>query len=264
MKKYLNLITIIISILLLTQCKDNSHAVDPCVGAKRTTADFTISEMNYWDITRTIIPSDTILHDNIGLFKAVDTTADTYNWLIGDDTTIHRTAYFPLRFGIPEAYGKIQVRLIVTKKPNLNCFPDDKSIDTVIKYVTVIPDSSAAIYGKYYGCNQDNPSDSFVVNIFYLWDKYHVSYYTYINNINKGCNDSIYTDFEYDPYFESPNFFKGITFDCSNSVGYGCLQPKGTGILQDDLKTIVINYSIVPDETKTTRVQKQFIGRRIK
>ena len=163
------------------------------------------------------------------------------------------------------AYGLLPVRLIVTKKPNLQCFPNDKGIDTVIKYIYISPITYSDIIGFYYGCNQDNPSDSFVVNIGCKWSNNFDRYLYFMNNLDKGCiGDTNFHLSKWDPTVEPAVLYKGFTFDMGDVADQGCYNLKGNGILENDFNHIRISYSEYKTPTDyTTRVSKIFIGRRI-
>ena len=264
--KKIFLIFSVMSLFFLYGCPDKSTnpPLDPCFGAKPTTAQFTIYERKSNDISGFQIQSDTIMVYNKAYFQAIDPTADTYNWVIGTDTTVYKTPSFTLIF--PEVSGPIPVRLIVTKKPILQCFPNDKGIDTIIKYINICPMTSAAINGFYYGCNLENTKDSFVVNIGCKWSKDILSYEYFIDNLDKGCkgDSNIHLD-NWNPNVEAFPLYKGITFDMGSVIDQGCNNIKGNAILENGLDNIRITYN----EFKTpidykTRVSKVFTGRRIK
>jgi len=260
MKKIIIGISIIL-LFFLYGCPDQTK-VDPCSGATRVKASFTISESLEGDISGFSILSDTVLEGNIIHFKA-DDSSDTYYWKVGSDTTIYHSREFTLRFY--QAYGAVPVTLIITKKPNTNCFPDDKGIDTLIKNIYVISFTNAAIIGNYYGCNQDNPKDSFVVNIGYNWDNNALYFAYFMNNLDKGCRGDTNLNLSiWAPTVEALRFYKGISFDMGDVCDKGCNNVKGNAIVENNLNNIKISYNEfqTPIDYKT-RVSKVFIGRRV-
>ncbi|MEY3386569.1 MAG: hypothetical protein RIR53_1380, partial [Bacteroidota bacterium] len=66
---------------------------DPCEGAQRVTARFTIYEVLQ---SGTIAPSDT-LANGVALFAA-DERYDSYEWQIGSDSRVWTVSRFSLRF----------------------------------------------------------------------------------------------------------------------------------------------------------------------
>lgn len=256
---------VILFVVLLSACKEEPNdpiePIDPCKNAKPVTANFDIFEESYWS-KGFLIYTDTIIAGNIAHFKASE-KYDSYTWQVGTDTSKYHTMEFTLKFDKP--YKNVPVKLIVRKKPNLDCYPDDDGIDTLIKYINVVSVVDIPIYGDYYGCEQDNPQDSYTINI---GRKYAIDYHDsmpYINNLSY-CIDTIpYGNHgEWWPNVEVILYYRGIVFNSYDWAGNGCLVPKGRAELQKDMKTIIIDYSTIKDiYSPKIRISRKFIGKKI-
>ncbi|MDP1763049.1 MAG: hypothetical protein Q8L07_04110, partial [Sediminibacterium sp.] len=166
----------------------------------------------------------------------------------------------------------IKVRLIAKGEPNLACFPNSKTVDTVEKSFRIIHWKDAPIIGKYagyFGSDKDK-TDRQVVEVRYFKAD---SVYTYgsfeLFNIDKGCNSTITN-----PYF-LPNpynvFFKrtGARFmvfigDSGPGFANSCHAPAGVLLLKGrDTVTAKFTYSKSINEI-TPRINETFEGIRIK
>ncbi|HHB77964.1 MAG TPA: hypothetical protein ENK85_01870, partial [Saprospiraceae bacterium] len=119
-------------------CKDP----DPCEEATEVTADFTIMENGYpnnlsggLDTLFKPFDTDTVRRTRI-IFSALEEDAE-YTWIIGAETLHTRVVQ---RSGFPKG-ETIPITLIVKKTPNAMCFPNDDGIDTLVRYMHVLPDS---------------------------------------------------------------------------------------------------------------------------
>ncbi|MCX6146206.1 MAG: hypothetical protein NTW25_03015 [Candidatus Kapabacteria bacterium] len=176
------------SLLISSSCADDPvRPIDPCAGAKPFKADFTVYEQLWYD---SLFVADTFLRGNEIHFKAND-IYDSYKWKVGDDTTIYYTKEFSLRF--QDLYGTLPVTLIATKKTNLTCFPNDKSIDTITKYITVAPYEKSALIGNFRGVSTINSKDTFTISIVYSPIKNEnggtIANLYLMKNFNNGCLD---------------------------------------------------------------------------
>ncbi|MCX6147235.1 MAG: hypothetical protein NTW25_08295 [Candidatus Kapabacteria bacterium] len=241
------------SLLISSSCNDNPVVIkDPCVGARPVTANIRIyqSLYNVLDSNKKLkIYSDTVL-TNIGATDCVHFESDSgytqYEWLVGDDTTHHYTQNLTLCFTQP--FGWVKVRLIVKGTPNKNCFPNDDGIDTMYKSFFVKDFHQPEFLGSYQGYNVSNPKDTFTVRINYENGDRGIIIY----NINKGCDTPINKPTSIIDIFY---LNKVLTIWDPSTYGYGCEAPVGLAILQEDLKTIVIDYKY-----GEKRVFDRFIG----
>ncbi len=101
-------------------------------------------------------------------FKATDATAISYVWIIGDNIVNYTTAGVTLLFNQKTTPRKMDIRLIVTKDVNKQCFPNDKSIDTVVRTIyfrTIQVGEKHPIEGIYKGYLNNDPKDTITLSI---------------------------------------------------------------------------------------------------
>ena len=107
----------------------------------------------------------------------------SYRWKIGLDDREFTEQNFALFF--IDADPLVEVRLIVERAPNPDCFPGDDGRDTAYQHLTVLPWDSAAIIGSYRGVLASNLQDSLEVRIgrseLFLDPAY------FLFNLNPGC-----------------------------------------------------------------------------
>lgn len=259
----------LILMVLLTSCPDEDPVKpDPCEGKKPVTAEFEIMESKYSDINDFMSRSDTILMKNIGNFIAKEENSN-YSWRIGDDDREFTTSKVSLRF--LEVLGKIPVRLIVKKTPDTLCFPNDDGIDTITKTLFVKKYTESDMIGNYWGVNLDAPRDSFLVSIGWYHSWSADNDYYFINNLPNGCNDTmnIYKQID-QPIpddiigFQVKPMNKMLIFESSGDKKTNCLGATGTAILTDGANDIEIDYNAFISRDDFTRINRKFIGRRIK
>lgn len=269
MKKFLKPAFILWLSLIVFSCSDDKTEViippDPCAGAQPFKASFTIYEELWYD---SLFATEGILSWNNVHFSA-DAKYNTYSWKIGDDSRIFRDSSIVFSFG-EDQLGKFRVRFIATGFPNRLCFPEDDGIDTVIKEFVVVDEFDSPMIGDYRGFNEDNPKDTFVVNIGWvsLRRQGYKKFY-YINNINKGCYDIPDTSEEYLPNLEILPGFTSLKFDGNGWAGGGqCKAPIGYAHLTDNFSGIIIDYTMMSNYTSKnpdfTRFKKRYTGWRIK
>ena len=244
---------LLFSILMfsLTACPDDPVKVepDPCEGKTPVTADFDIYFNGYDKIKKIYFNyyTDTILVWDRVTFEAKG-DYEYYEWQLGDDPTIYneKTEIFQFK----EAWGELKMRLIVKNPPDTLCFPDDDGIDTVYKTITVIDRDSAAIIGSYIGYHTSDTLDTFIVDVKYEGMDRGLVFY----NINRG--------------FHLPDHFNGniVQINWLNkfammkgdyTYGFGCQSPDGYAELQEDNKTLIVNYEAGPYDD---RKEYTFIG----
>ena len=107
-------------------------------------------------------------------FEPVDTTAESYQWLVGNEATPRTGKRIAVGFTksvVPES--PIKVTCIAKKKPDSNCFPNDNGVDTVTRFIYFFdPESDKKqhqppIFGKYYGYDDKDTSIKYTIEIFY-------------------------------------------------------------------------------------------------
>lgn len=267
--KVLKLLILLPIVLLLTACpEDDPVKPDPCDGKKPIRAEFDIMESNYWGKEKYFSQSDTILYANIAIFNAKEENA-SYLWRIGDDDREFTTSKVSLRF--LDVLGDIPIRLIVYKKPDTLCFPSDDGIDTITKTLFVKKFTESDMIGNYWGVNNDAPKDSFLVSIGWYHSLSADNDYYYINNLPNGCNDTMNIYKQKDQPipddvigFKVTPLNKLLIFESHGQKETNCLGATGTAILTDGANNIEIVYSSYAAWGNWTRINRKFIGRRVK
>ncbi len=244
--------------VVLSGCGSPTVVVpDPCEGAQRVTARFTIYEVLQ---SGTIAPSDT-LANGVALFAA-DERYDSYEWQIGSDSRVWTGSRFSLRFpGREVVYGEpIPIRFIGRRKPDTTCFRGDDGVDTAYRYMVPLPPTRSPLLGSYHGAHVDDPADTFTVTIYvrYIEGTKDNFCSVVMRNINKGCSDTNGVDCT--AVNDKDIGATIMEFDGNGAylTGTGCLSPKGIARLKGR-DTIEIDY--VYDRA---RIPKKFIGRRVK
>ncbi len=234
--------------LCFTACCDvNPVDPDPCEGAERVKARFTIYEL----VGKSVAATDTI----IGVYNArfsADERYDSYEWSIGSDTRTWTDSSFDLRFRLSEVGEGVPlpIRFIGKRAPKVECFPDDDGVDTTYRELVVLSMYKSPVQGSYRGYHVDEPLDTFTVDIYWKTEDFLV-----MRNINRGCMDT------------STKLFSIVSKDMGATImefdglgGYdksGCMNPKGVLRLFEGNR-VEINY--VYDKP---RIPKLFIGWRV-
>jgi hypothetical protein len=110
-----------------------------CDCAKEVSADFVMEEIFCYqcpvdDPDKFFTVTDTIFSDKNVRFRALESEA-TYTWYIGNE--ILTTNSFARYFGNQLAGNQIPISLVVKKKPNNICFPQDDGYDSITKILYV-------------------------------------------------------------------------------------------------------------------------------
>jgi hypothetical protein len=137
-------------LLVVLGCKkieqpDMAMVTDPCDCAKEVSADFDILELAS-PIEDLWVQTDTTFHTKQIRFSAKELDAE-YKWYIGAQqfTTQQASRYFDSQW----AGSNIPITLVVKKKPNKTCFPNDDGYDSITKVFHV------SEYPIYYGDNEE-------------------------------------------------------------------------------------------------------------
>lgn len=267
MKKLFFLTMLLLAIIILTGCPDDPvrPKPDPCDGKMPFKADFTIYEQPGWEDT--LFVADTVISGNTVHFVA-NGNYDTYRWTVGTQKEEYFTKSFTISFN--EEYSNIDVRLIATKKPDTLCFPDDRTIDTIIKQVTSLAvrwqkNPNWALRGFWRGSTDKDPLDTFTVEIGYMmsydWNGKFYSDFEYINNLNNGC-DAIwkFPDGREYPLIDLIGCYRSAVIDGRNLFINGCNGPYGYVTLNKNHSEITIEY----DQRKNKIGHYIFKGRKVK
>lgn len=245
---------------------------NPCQDAVPFKAGLQISEIH----GDSLVETDTVLINSTVSFKATGLLRNsaTYEFQVGGMDTImdknELRLYFDDRNVSPG--NLIKVRLIAKGVPNTQCFPNDKSIDTIEKSFRIIHWKDAPIIGKYAGYfgSDKNKIDKQVVEVRYIKPD---SLYTYgsfeLFNIDKGCNSTITNpNLLPNPYnvFSKRTGARFMVFIGGGESGgvfvNSCHAPAGVILLKGtDTLTSEFTYSKAPGEP---RINETFEGLRIK
>ncbi|MBL7789226.1 MAG: hypothetical protein JNL75_05265 [Chitinophagales bacterium] len=219
MKRLINSIFLIaIFVLYLGCCKD-----EPCQGVQEVKASF--KSDNYPLITHKYLKPSYVNYNYTLQFQTAGFVLDSWvqwdslEWRIGGEKIYNKTSFY--RTNIPP--GKLDVTLIVKKKPNKSCYPNDDGIDTLTQTYQIIEDfdKENRIVGTYRGKFIDFPlmKDSFEFKV-------------YLNRIDDFVIDTF-------PFMSCREALWGIGNNLNevffvNEFGYNCnpkSQPFGVGVI---------------------------------
>ncbi|MBS1508043.1 MAG: hypothetical protein JSS79_15490 [Bacteroidetes bacterium] len=236
----------------------SEHHEDPCKALSATSADFSIMEYHGYAYPLNKLwkyyPSDTVSSLYIQ-FVAKDSTADSYEWHIG--TGVYSKRSVSLSFPNTIVGQSVPITLILSKKPNLNCFPNNRGVDTLTKRVYFLDDCvSPLVKGKFNGYNTNAPKDTFSITIDLC--KY--------NQFNiRGTNmTSLFRDRDCPTIFYSNAVigYRELYFSSDGSL-CGSSGIGGTAMIGPGKDQITVDYYYYPTIDLTTPVQRKFIGKRV-
>ena len=228
---------------------------DPCIDAITANADFKIYEElgRGWADTILYTETDTIIGAAtvLRLTHKGKKNYDSLRWQIGSQLKTYTAD--SVRFdGFGGFIGKIDIRLIVYKAPNKACNPYDDGIDTVIKSLWIIPYKDAAVWGKFRGHDEDNPNFAYTIEAELNPGVYEVLKYLPDSMINTH-NPGLVVLIDNQTMIINPNKDDAYQF----GVVYG------TGRIQEDGKTLIIDYSVKDNPKYPNKTKRRFIGTRV-
>jgi len=150
------------------QCCDPTNPecanYDPCFGKEETTAFFTIAQQ-YWPIGEN---SDIFIEDDIVTggkikFSAIPQEGATYTWILGADTIEGGPEIIRTLGEVPD--GTYLNSLVVTKEPDILCFPSDDGVAEFSRSFTKIDGCDVAFLGLYKGTFASIPEDSVEIEL---------------------------------------------------------------------------------------------------
>ena len=159
--------------LLVAQC--TKHNEDPCKDQVPFKTDFGIyikdkySKAKDGDTLIEIKDGDTCLADYIKFISksniAYTDIYDSVKWEIGNAQNTSKLRDYQLLFGLVEYNISISLTGYKKKLNNYNCFPNDPTVQTITKIISVVgPTNSLPIVGNFFGYNEDNPTDTFTIS----------------------------------------------------------------------------------------------------
>lgn len=138
MKNLLYIFTLLV-VAGSVSCKKEQPEMKPfnedCSCANEVSADFLMEEMTFSNLSiAKYTDTDSILGSKSVRFRVKESGAE-YKWYIGSETMIDTSV---IRFFGPSILGQtVPIILVVKKKPNKICFPNDDGYDSVVKYLTI-------------------------------------------------------------------------------------------------------------------------------
>ncbi len=235
---------ILLLLALFGGCSKCKKDIDPCIGYKPFSADFTIGENISYGRNSKFVETDTIFEGQLVTFEAKQ-EMDSYEWKVGADPRVWTTKKFSLSFFgylnndiFEPTTVSITLRAKRAKKEIDNtCNPSTKEEETMTRKIVIIPYSlrdlntgkpftQSPIVGSYEGTLLSAPSDKFMVDIKYKYDQQTGDEYYYFTNLNKGCNP-LYTR-ETDKYWSrlETHYTAAVYDDC-------CILANGCNRLQE-------------------------------
>jgi hypothetical protein len=243
-------ILLLLVLLLYVSCKDD------CKNQTSTSADFDIETL-FSDFTKDEyinVVNDTVRKGATVRFKAKDSTA-TYEWQLGTDPRKFTNQTVSLEFDVEET---IQVRLIVKKAIDKQCFPNDDGIDTVQKSFVVVDQTFAPI-----GVGQvlEGSVTSRPTEVFQIVLRDDLSVGPFLDNFPNGCIRPFAETSRGHIQVHTVNYRHFRFGDLNNlQTNWPCPIPCGWGEVAKDHTTIKLYYQI-KDFLQQKVVQETFIGK---
>lgn len=163
---YMRLITfVIVSSIVFYSCNCDDPVTppptDPCLNKRPVSAGFSIIEapQRLWGDSLWVYYDTDTLACTSALFKAKEDSADYYEWHIGREIIKGQRSVQRIDFPVGADY---EVTLIVHKKPDTLCFPNDDGSDTVTRKFHVLDTTKQVIFSHpWMGKFKGNSDDSF-------------------------------------------------------------------------------------------------------
>jgi hypothetical protein len=145
MKKTIRYIApVLLMLMFAVACKKEKPLLDisdkdPCSCAQEVSAEFVIEELAITVPEPKWIETDTVLKFKTVRFTAKEENAQSYKWYVGSEVLSGRSV--TRTFGEQWSEIDIPITLVITKNPNLVCFPDDDGYDSLVKtfYISKYP-----------------------------------------------------------------------------------------------------------------------------
>jgi hypothetical protein len=201
MKKFVGCLLLLSA--LVSSCKKVQPEMNPqyegCECAKEVSADFSINEVAAYNIPNLefITETDTIYADRTVRFIAKEENAE-YTWIIGAETLNTKVVdrSFPIALGGQD----ISITLIVKKKPNSICLPNDDGLDTITKtfYVSnytsdVLNLNIPTLMEGIYRVKDEQSLDSVNISVDYFYENSQSTGNGVRITNHKGTNETIQT-----------------------------------------------------------------------
>lgn len=261
-KRYI--IIVALAIMLLFSCKKNEPPKDVCEDVKSVSASFVTYPIN--DYRPDGLVKDQYYYQSYStiVFLANEKNADSYEWLIGDDTTRHTGRAFDLLF--KGTYGRIPIRLIVKKKSPCT---QVKQADTLTRYIHITTDDyfkTEPVVGTYEGSDDTDPGRKYKIRIGpgtidgILYDRpgRYVTYDFPCPYDKPTYSIGVANYYFFHLQIEHPNLSPACSVSWQNNPS-GIYQ----GYLKDYKDTLCIHYQVKPGDDRTIQ-KKIFTGVRVR
>jgi hypothetical protein len=252
MKKIIYLVVLFLTLLSFHSCKDDCQNprdpdcenYNPCTDAKQTSAAFTIKEARYTEIIEPrladfLMDTDSCYARSI-YFEALQLDADSYIWQIGSEIQPRYGKQVNVVFPDNLRGTTFTIQLIVKRKPNTSCFPNDDGIDTLTrKFYYVKFNEPLSWEGTYVGSDDDKPDSMYTIVLGHSYDVAEQEDILKVFGIPRGCKDTI------NEYFSSrlityrnSRFDRG-GLDCDSKTVRGIFRNGNTYLIRQEYPTFI-------------------------
>lgn len=169
---------------------------NPCIDAKATSAAFTIKEATYLQFIDPISPdflmdTDSCYSSSI-YFEATRQDADSFIWQVGSEVEPRYGKQINVTFPDNLRGTTFNVRLIVKRMSNTQCFPNDDGIDTVMrKFYFVRFNEKLSWEGTYYGSDDDKPDSMYTIVLGHSYNESKDEDILKVYGLPRGCKDTV-------------------------------------------------------------------------
>ncbi len=233
---------------------------NPCLDAAATSANFTIKEATIQHITSPnltdfLMDTDSCYMNSV-FFEATQQDADSFIWKIGNEVEPRYGKQVNVTFPNNLRGTTFNVRLIVKRKPNTQCFPNDDGIDTVTrKFYFVRFNEKLSWEGTYYGSDADKPDSLYTIVLGHSYNEVQNRDLLKIFGMPRGCQDTVNQQI-----IASIITYKNVTF---NRQGAGCEQKIVGGIQKSGSDYTIKQLQVTVENGIIINKEKLFTGIKI-
>jgi hypothetical protein len=234
---------------------------NPCLDAAATSANFTIKEATYLDIIDPrladfLMDTDSCYFSSI-YFEAVQQDADSFIWQVGSEVEPRYGKQVNVTFPDNLRGSTFNVRLIVKRKPNTQCFPNDDGIDTVMrKFYFVRFNEPLSWEGTYYGSDDDKPDSLYTIVLGHSYNESKEEDILKVFGSPRGCKDTINEWISARTITYRNIGFERIGLNCNGKTVLGVFKNGNQYNIRHQVKSM--NNNIF------TRTKRTFIGIKVK
>ncbi|MFN9111923.1 MAG: hypothetical protein ACK5XN_17810 [Bacteroidota bacterium] len=229
---------------------------NPCIDAQATNAAFTIKEATYTQIIDPSLVDDLIDTDscymNSVFFEATQQDADSFIWQVGSEIEPRYGKRINVQFPDNLRGTNFNVRLIVKRKPNTRCFPNDNGIDTVMRRFYFLRFNEPLSWeGTYYGSDDDKPDSMYTIVLGHSYDAAEQEDIIKVFGVPRGCTDTI------NEWIGGHVAFKNVWFQRN---GLGCQQKIVRGISRNGKTYSILQELITVVDGRIINTRREFKG----